>query len=30
MRNWAEAFIAAALIVAFIVWGTYTVVWIWG
>ena len=30
MRDWAEAFIAAALIVAFIVWGTYTILWMWG
>ena len=29
MQDWAEAIIAAALIVAFIVWGTYTVVWMW-
>jgi hypothetical protein len=29
MRDWAEAFIAAALIIAFIVWGTFTIVWIW-
>jgi len=30
MQDWAEAFIAAALIVAFIVWGTYTILWMWG
>ena len=30
MRDWAEAIIAAALIVAFIVWGTYTILWMWG
>ena len=30
MRDWAEAFIVAAFLVAFIVWGTFTLVWIWG
>lgn len=30
MRDWAEAFIFAAVIVAFIVWGTFTIIWIWG
>ena len=29
MRYWAEAIIAAALIVAFVVWGTITILWIW-
>jgi len=29
MWDWAEAFIAAACITAFIVWGTFTVVWMW-
>jgi len=29
MWDWAEAFIAAACIAAFIVWGTFTVVWMW-
>jgi hypothetical protein len=29
MKDWAEAIIAAACIVAFIVWGTFTVVWMW-
>jgi hypothetical protein len=29
MRDWAEAIIAAVLIVAFIMWGTFTVVWMW-
>lgn len=29
MRDWAEAIIAAAFITAFIVWGTFTVVWMW-
>lgn len=30
MRDWAEAIIAAAIIVAFIVWGTFTILWMWG
>ena len=30
MRDWAEAIIAAALITAFIVWGTFTILWMWG
>jgi hypothetical protein len=30
MKDWAEAFIVAAVIVAFIVWGTFTILWIWG
>ena len=30
MWDWAEAFIAAACIVAFIVWGTFTIIWMWG
>ena len=30
MRDWAEALIAAAFIVAFIVWGTFTILWMWG
>ena len=30
MRDWAEALIAAAFIVAFIVWGTYTIIWMGG
>jgi hypothetical protein len=29
MQDWAEAFILAAVIVAFIVWGTLTILWIW-
>jgi hypothetical protein len=29
MKDWAEAFIIAAVIVTFIVWGTFTIVWIW-
>jgi hypothetical protein len=29
MKDWAEAFIVAAFIVVFVVWGTFTVVWIW-
>jgi len=30
MRDWAEAIIAAACIVAFVIWGTYTIIWMWG
>jgi hypothetical protein len=30
MKDWAEAFIVAAVIAAFIVWGTFTIRWIWG
>jgi hypothetical protein len=30
MKDWAEAFIVAAVIVAFIVWGTFTILWMWG
>lgn len=30
MRDWAEAFIVAAVIVAFILWGTFTILWMWG
>jgi len=30
MRDWAEAFIFAAVIVTFIAWGTFTIIWIWG
>jgi hypothetical protein len=30
MNDWAEAIIVAAFIVAFIVWGTFTILWIWG
>jgi hypothetical protein len=30
MKDWVEAFIAAACIIAFIVWGTFTILWIWG
>ena len=29
MWDWAEAFLVAAFIVAFVVWGTFTVLWIW-
>jgi hypothetical protein len=29
MRDWAEAIIAAVLVVAFVAWGTFTVVWMW-
>jgi hypothetical protein len=27
MWDWAEAFIAAALLVAFVIFGTYTIAW---
>jgi hypothetical protein len=27
MWDWAEAFIAAALIVAFVIYGTYVIAW---
>ena len=30
MWDWAEAFIAAALLVAFVIFGTYMIAWIWG
>jgi hypothetical protein len=30
MKDWAEAIIVAAFIVAFIVWGTFTILWMWG
>jgi len=30
MRDWAEAIVFAAVIVAFIIWGTYTIIWMWG
>lgn len=30
MKDWAEAFIVAAVVVAFIVWGTFTILWMWG
>ena len=29
MRDWAEVIVIAAVIVAFIVWGTFTILWIW-
>jgi hypothetical protein len=29
MQDWAEVFIIAAFIVAFVVWGTFTILWIW-
>ena len=29
MKDWAEAFIVAAFVIIFIVWGTFTLVWIW-
>ena len=29
MWDWAEAFIVAAFLTIFIVWGTFTLVWIW-
>jgi hypothetical protein len=30
MRDLVEAFIVAAFLVIFVVWGTYTLIWIWG
>jgi hypothetical protein len=30
MQDWAEAFLVAAFIVAFVVWGTFTIFWILG
>ena len=30
MWDWAEALIAAALLVAFVVFGTYMIAWSWG
>lgn len=29
MRDMVEAFIVAAFLVVFVVWGTFTLVWIW-
>jgi hypothetical protein len=29
MWDWAEAFIVAAFVIAFIVWGVFTILWIW-
>jgi len=29
MWDWAEAFIAAACVVAFVVFGTYMIAWSW-
>jgi hypothetical protein len=29
MWDWAEAFIAAACIVAFVIFGTYIIAWSW-
>jgi len=30
MWDWAEAFIVAAFLTIFVVWGTFTLVWLWG
>ena len=30
MKDLVEAFIVAAFLVIFIIWGTFTLVWIWG
>jgi hypothetical protein len=30
MWDWAEALIAAALLVAFVIFGTYMIAWSWG
>ena len=29
MQDWAEVFVIAACILTFIVWGTFTILWIW-
>jgi len=29
MNDYADAIIIAAVIVCFIIWGTYTIIWIW-
>jgi hypothetical protein len=29
MKDWVEAFIVAAFVIIFIVWGTFTILWIW-
>jgi hypothetical protein len=29
MKDWAEAIFAAAFVTIFIVWGTFTIFWIW-
>jgi hypothetical protein len=29
MKDWAEAFIAAACMVAFVIFGTYMIAWSW-
>lgn len=29
MNDWAETIIVAAFIIAFVLWGTYTIIWIW-
>lgn len=30
MLDWAEALLVAAVITTFIVWGTFTILWMWG
>jgi len=30
MKDWVEAFIVAAFVTIFTVWGTFTLIWIWG
>ena len=30
MWDWADAIIVAACILTFIVWGTFTILWMWG
>lgn len=30
MKDWAKAFIAAACMVAFVIFGTYMIAWSWG
>lgn len=30
MKDLVEAFIVAAFLIIFVVWGTFTILWIWG
>jgi len=29
MSDWAEALFVAAIIAAFVVWGTFIILWVW-
>jgi hypothetical protein len=29
MKDWVEALIVAAFVLIFIIWGTFTIFWIW-